>query len=256
MDCQGTGLSTVHTMKIAPFSEDRRTQGDRLAERIDALISERSLQPGELVATKDELRRWSGNARATVNEAVRILSDRGRVIARPGPGGGVFVAKVNPLVTLGRTLLDVGEQAERIEELIAVRDHLETMVFEEAVRHRSETDIDELKVEMEAIRASSDEPSDFLSQIWSLHARIAKITPNSVLSDLYLGLLDSLRSSVVDVAHPGGTRSVGYVKSRIDAHQALVDAITSGDESQIPAALAAHALGQYNDARDNVGLRP
>lgn len=243
-------------MHIAPLSEDRRTQGDRLAERIEALVSERSLKPGELVATKDELRRWSGNARATVNEAVRILYDRGRVVARPGPGGGVFVAKGNPLVTLGRTLLDVGEQAERIEEMIAVRDHLETMIFEEAVRHRCDADVDELKVEMEAIRASRDDASEFLSRIWSLHEKIAKITPNSVLSDLYLGLLDSLRSSVVDVAHPGGARSVGYVESRVDAHQALVDTISSGDESRIPAALAAHSLGQYNDARDNVGLRP
>lgn len=256
MDCQGTRLSTVHSMRIAPFSEDRRTQGDRLAERIEESISERSLKPGDLVATKDELRKWSGNARATVNEAVRILCDRGRLVARPGPGGGVFVAKGNPLVTLGRTLLDVGEQAERIEELIAVRDHLETMVFEEAVRHRADADIEGLKAEMELIRASRNDPSAFLARIWSLHAMIARITPNSVLSDLYLGLLDSLRSSVVDVAHPGGERSFGYVQSRIDAHQALVDTIVSGDESQIPNALAAHALGQYNDARDNVGLRP
>lgn len=241
-------------MQPAPFVEDRRTQGDRLADRIEELIEARSLAPGDLVATKDELRVWSGNARATVNEAVRILCDRGRLVARPGPGGGVFVAKGNPLVTLGRTLLDVGAQSERITEMIAVRDHLETMVFEEAVRHRGAADIDDLRAEMDLIRAARDVPREFLTRIWSLHARIARITPNSVLSDLYLGLLDSLRTSVIDVAHPGGERTADYVDARVDAHQILVDTIASGDESLIPDALDAHALGQYSNKRGTGGL--
>jgi len=243
-------------MHTARFFEDRRTQGDRLAERIDGLIADRGLKPGDLVATKTDLQEWSGNARATVNEAVRVLCDRGRLVARPGPGGGVFVAKGNPLVALGRTLLDVGEQSERITEMIAVRDHLEAMVFEEAVRHRLESDIEDLEVAMERIRDARDDARAFLARIWALHARIAEITPNSVLSDLYLGLLDSLRASVVDVANPDDERSDEYVDARIEAHQALVDAIVSGDEARIPAALDAHALGQYNEKRDNVGLRP
>lgn len=243
-------------MHNARFFEDRRTQGDRLADRIEGLIADRELKPGDFVATKAELQEWSGNARATVNEAVRVLCDRGRLLARPGPGGGVFVAKGNPLVSLGRTLLDVGEQAERIKEMIAVRDHLESMVFEEAVRHRREADVADLEAAMEAIRAARDDARAFLAQIWSLHERIARITPNSVLADLYLGLLDSLRAGVVDVAHPGDERSREYVDSRIDAHRVLVETIVSGDESRIAAALDAHALGQYNDNRDNVGLRP
>lgn len=242
-------------MHHAKFFEDRRTQGDRLADRIEGLIADRELSPGDLVATKTELQEWSGNARATVNEAVRVLCDRGRLVARPGPGGGVFVAKGNPLVSLGRTLLDVGEQAERITEMIEVRDHLESMVFEEAVRHRREADVADLGIAMEAIRAARGDARAFLAQIWSLHERIARITPNSVLADLYLGLLDSLRASVVDVANPGDERSGDYIDARIEAHQALVDAITSGDEARVPAALDAHALGQYNEKRDNVGLR-
>lgn len=231
-------------MTNASFIEDRRTQGDRLAGQIEELIAERGLHTGDLLATKDELREWCGNARATVNEAVRILCDRGRVSVRPGPGGGVFVAKPNPLVTLGRTLLDVGAQADHVRDMIEVRDYLEVMVFEEAVRHRTKRDIEDLKEEMAKVRATSDAPRDFLSQIWSLHARIATITPNSVLADIYLGLLDSLRSSVVEVAHPEG-RSTAYVDARIHAHQALVDTIESGDQAQIPTALKAHALGQY-----------
>jgi GntR family transcriptional regulator, transcriptional repressor for pyruvate dehydrogenase complex len=224
-----------------------------LADWIEQLISDRELKPGDFLATKEELRTWSGTARATVNEAVRVLCDRGLLFARPGPGGGVFVAKANRLVSLGRTLLDVGEHGERVRDMIAVRDHLETLVFEEAVRHRTASDCEELRAEMQKVREAHDDSRVFVAQIWGLHARIARITPNAVLSELYLGLLDAMRSSVINVANPR-ERTEEYVDARVEAHQALVDTIISGDETQIPAALKAHGLGQYNEKGDNIAL--
>lgn len=240
-------------MDGATFFEDRRTMGDQLANRIEELIARRDLSPGDLLATKEELRTWSGNARATVNEAVRILSDRGRVTARPGPGGGVFVAEANRLVSLGRTLLDVGAHVDQVRDMMAVRDHLEVLVFEEAVRHRTDKDIAELAAEMDQIHAVKDNPRGFVAQIWSLHARIARITPNAVLCELYLGLLETIQTTVINVANPL-ERTEEYVVARVNAHQILVDTIASGNESRIPAALDAHGLGQYNEAGDNVAF--
>ena len=50
-------------------------------------------RPGDRIATKDELRERFGVAVATINEAVRLLETRGVIEARPGPGGGIFVAR-------------------------------------------------------------------------------------------------------------------------------------------------------------------
>lgn len=220
---------------------DRRTRGDLLAERIDGLIEERGLRPGELIGTKDELRVWSGNARATVNEAVRILSDRGRVVARPGPGGGLFVAQGSSLVSLGRSLLDVGGKAGYIRDVMAVRDHMEELVIREAVRHRTAADIDELRRIVGALEELSGRPAEFIAKIWELHARIAEITPNAVLSDLYGWLLGSMRSTVMGVRRPAD-QTEEYLQVRIRAHTTLVDVIESGDEELVPEALRIHSL--------------
>ena len=51
------------------------------------------MRSGERLATKDDLRKRFRVAVATVNEAMRRLETRGLIEARPGPGGGVFVAR-------------------------------------------------------------------------------------------------------------------------------------------------------------------
>jgi GntR family transcriptional repressor for pyruvate dehydrogenase complex len=41
-------------------------------------------------------------APATLTEAVRLLQERGLVTVRPGPKGGIFVARPDPFARLGR----------------------------------------------------------------------------------------------------------------------------------------------------------
>ena len=74
---------------IAP----RVSRAETLATRLEAEISADALQPGQRLGTKRELRERFGVAAGTFNEAMRIMVIRGVVDARPGPGGGVFVAR-------------------------------------------------------------------------------------------------------------------------------------------------------------------
>src|ERR1700729_3492092 len=62
-------------------------------------------EPGERLGTKDDLRKRFGVAVATVNEAVRLLETRGMIEARPGPGGGVFVARPAVRIAMMHTVL-------------------------------------------------------------------------------------------------------------------------------------------------------
>src|SRR4051794_41433642 len=70
----------------------RVPRAEAVARDLEAEILGGRLAPGARIGTKDDLRHRFGVAVATVNEAVRLLETRGLIEARPGPGGGAFVA--------------------------------------------------------------------------------------------------------------------------------------------------------------------
>jgi DNA-binding IclR family transcriptional regulator len=63
-----------------------------LTRIIEREIADRRLPAGYRFGTRADLRRRFNVAMATVNESIRVLEMRKIVEARPGPGGGVFVA--------------------------------------------------------------------------------------------------------------------------------------------------------------------
>src|ERR1700676_3694207 len=83
----------------------RVSRAARVAGELEAWIQAEDRHPGERIATKEALRERFGVAVATINEAVRLLETRGVIEARPGPGGGIFVARVAVRVALMHTVL-------------------------------------------------------------------------------------------------------------------------------------------------------
>ena len=73
------------------LQRSRVSRAEALAREIEEEVSAGVLNTGDRLGTKDDLRQRFNVAVATVNEAVRLLDNRGLVEARPGPGGGVFV---------------------------------------------------------------------------------------------------------------------------------------------------------------------
>ena len=61
-----------------------------LADEIEAAIVAGDIASGDRLGTKDDLRRRYDVAYGTLNEALRILQQRGYVTSRTGPGGGLF----------------------------------------------------------------------------------------------------------------------------------------------------------------------
>src|ERR1700691_391799 len=82
-----------------------------LAPQIEAQLRSEARQPGERVATTHELRERFGVAAATINEAVRLIETRGAVEARPGPGGGIFVARAAVRSAVMHTVLGIAPQS-------------------------------------------------------------------------------------------------------------------------------------------------
>jgi GntR family transcriptional repressor for pyruvate dehydrogenase complex len=222
-----------------------RTRGEQLAAVLEARIQDSGLAPGAPVGTLDELRAETGLARATVSEAVRLLRERGVLEVRSGRGGGLFVGERGPVVRMRHTLLEVlatgsaGQDAAAVADAVELRSHLEELIDVGAARCASTADVEGFRVRLDAM-ASAPGWSAFVRATWALHEAVALTSPNAMARAVYLGTLGHLgtadpRPATTD---PDGQRR--RRDQRLAVHTALVDAIASGDESAVRAAVARH----------------
>lgn len=188
------------------------------------------------MGTKEEIRRRFGVAVATVNEAIRLLEMRGFVEARPGPGGGVFVASPSTRVRLNHLVLGFKVADAPFSDCLAVRNTLEPMVCHDAAEHGTANDgrrmmkiIDEMELQLES-------PENFLRLNWQLHRHIAQMCHNAPLKTLYLTLLDFVEDGLRDVR----ADEFFDAAKNLAAHRRLVAAIISHDAKRVDKAIEDH----------------
>lgn len=212
----------------------------RLASEIEELIGTRGLRSGDRIATMEELRAQTGYGKATIGETTRLLTERGSVEVRPGRGGGVFVAQASPTVRMRQTLLTVPQGATTVADAIAVRNALEELIALEAAAHRTDVDVRDLEACLAVMRSASDDLEQFLHANWSLHERIAAITPNDLARAIYIGLMRTITELSVKADREVDSTPSNYLVQRLAVHEELVAAIRLGDEERVRSAIAAH----------------
>jgi DNA-binding FadR family transcriptional regulator len=215
----------------------QRSRAEDVVVYVEDAIGERRLRPGDHIGTRADLREETGVARATINEAIRLLQERRRIVLRPGPGGGLFVAETDPVVRLGRTLLTVHGEPLAVAGAIEVREQLEPLVATHAAQHRTAKDVRELKSLITAMKKNIDDIKQFVSLNWDLHTRIAAISPNAVLRGTYVGLYEFVNQ--VSLVNPQ-PRDSDYLAQRLKVHSDLVAAIVAGDVAAAQRAADAH----------------
>jgi DNA-binding FadR family transcriptional regulator len=215
----------------------RVPRAEAVARDLEAQILGGGPAPGERLGTKDDLRQRFGVAVATVNEAVRLLEMRGLIEARPGPGGGVFVANSSVRVALKRTGLQATWGAARFSDCMAVRNGLEPLVCRDAATHRSAEDVAALREIVGAMEACAATDTEAYFELnWAFHRRIARGCRNAPLHSIYLTLLDFLE----DGLRGERVRRLD-LSGDIGVHEELVDAIEEGPGPRLDGAIDAHA---------------
>ncbi|MEV0408828.1 FCD domain-containing protein [Actinoallomurus sp. NPDC050550] len=207
-------------------------RAERAAEQVAELVE--SVPPGSRLGTKEELRTLCDVSVGTFNEALRLLQSRGLVTVKPGPGGGLFSAEQSPMARLGNAVLALDAQQNDVANAVRIRDALDPLLIEDALWHASPADIAGLREHISAMeRAVSDaDPGAFVHANWRLHATIAAISPNALLSSLYTSLLDLIEGHTLSVLPAGDQPLAEYIAQRQELHRALVDALDRRDRDE------------------------
>lgn len=192
---------------------------DRIAVRV------REVPPRTRLGTKAELRRQTGVAAATLNEALRMLQARGLVSLRTGPKGGVFAERPDPYVRMGQAMLWVGDGRLDLPDAVAVRNALDALTVVEAAQHRTATDLERLHARMRVVGESVHDDLALARAIWDFHRAIYRSGENTILSSVCLAVMDIIAEQVRDVV----PKSLEHRQARVAVHQGLLEAIEAQD---------------------------
>jgi len=223
-----------------PGAPSTATRPEQAAEQLAELAA--GAEPGTRLGTKDELRALCGVSVGTFNEALRLVQARGLVTARAGRVGGLFASRQSPLVRLGNSVLAIDDDATSVADAVRIRDALEPLLVEDAVRHRSASDVEAMRQGLGRMRTAADalDLKQFLRANWALHARMAEISPSVMLRSFYLSLLEMIESRTVSVQSVDEAPLPEYLSNRYRLHEDLVSAIEEQDARRALALIRIH----------------
>lgn len=198
-----------------------------------AALAEHS-EPGARLGTKVELREWCEVSVGTFNEAVKLTQSRGYITSRPGPGGGIFASEQSMMVRLGNSVLALDGSATTVADAVRMRDALDPLLVEDALWHSSAADLSAMRDCLASMAAAieAEDPTAFIRGNWALHARIAEVSPSTVLKSVYLGLLELVEKHTLAVHATEAQPLPEFIAYRYQLHESLVDAIETRDRGR------------------------
>jgi DNA-binding FadR family transcriptional regulator len=233
------------------------SRAESFADSLRSQLRDGLLTPGQRLGTKADLRQSYGVATGTLNEGLRLLQVQGLVEVRPGPGGGIFIARhvLEPesAATYGDGLqlpVERPGDPQQLTDYLAIRDALDPLVIREAARYAGPEDAVDLRAGVQAMFDAVGDDLAFLHANWRLHVRLAAIGPNVVLSSLYSQLMDRIQAGVASVVPDRDMRPGALERAQV--HADLVEAVLAADMHRLRAAEAAHEAFAHQLA-DRVG---
>lgn len=220
-----------------PFRRVRKAY-EQVADQLRELIVSGELAPGERLPNEQTLATDFGVSRATVREALRVLSTESLLRTAKGAGGGSYVTRpsVDHISEFLRSNIGLLTQSQNVtlEEFLEAREYLEIPAARLAAVRRSDQDVDDL------VAAIPEHPQELgiqeqFSYNKDFHSRLVQLSGNTLLSiatqPVFSVLQHNLARSVLSRA----------VHQHInDDHKKIADAIRGGDPDAAEREMRAH----------------
>lgn len=212
---------------------------DRVADDLEREILKKRLDSGVRLALRTELIDRFGVSANAMNEALRILRERGVVTVKPGAQGGVFVAQPPPQVRLG--VIDLWFRGLLVDsvEMFEARSLLEDSFATVAAERATPEDVRDMQWALEELREARHDARSYLEANMRFHGAIARAARVPVLAGMYESIVTLLRATLVRAEFAGSEASAA-INFNVEVHARLANAITSRDHAALGTALLEH----------------
>ena len=214
----------------------RATLADQVSDEIVALIRERGLHAGDALPSSGELAEEFGVSMSVVREAVAGLSGMGLLRRHQGREAVVAVPGSADLERLLRYRIE--NVAISDLDIQAYREIVETGCARLAGQHATDADIEALGSGLERLRAAQTEDELHDADV-NFHALVAQAAGNDLLVTTLGAIAPLLRRQRKRVWR-GWVVGGGAREPVIEAHAAILDAISARDPEGAAEAMRAH----------------
>jgi GntR family transcriptional repressor for pyruvate dehydrogenase complex len=223
---------------------ERRKLYELIAEQLLAQISERRLQPGDVLPPERELTRLYRAGRSSVREALRMLESRG-LIESVGSGSFAVAGYASPLNSSLRLLLTL-DQANMVD-IYELRRILECEAAALAAERRTDAHLALMRAAIddmtEALRSSGREL--YIDGDLRFHLAIAEATRNGLILHSMRAVRDVIRRALMSIFLIPGSP-----EGSLAQHDAICEAIADRDAESARERMRDHLVRVESDVRD------
>ncbi|WP_371536927.1 FadR family transcriptional regulator [Streptomyces sp. NBC_01023] len=205
----------------------RHSLVDTVVQQLRDQLTDGEWSVGDRIPTEHDLAEQLGVGRNTVREAVRVLVHAGLLESRQG--NGTFVRSTADPSAVLRTMGHAG-----VLDILELRVALETEAARLAAVRRDAADLDWLREALGDLHEHGDRAAD---ADLAFHLGVVEATHNATFAEVYRFFSTQIHESLVTAL---GDQQMPPID--LTAHEALVDAVESGDPAA--AEQAARALLQ------------
>jgi DNA-binding FadR family transcriptional regulator len=196
-------------------------------------IREGTLKTGDRLPNERDLAVEFGVSRPVIREAISHLAGRG--VVAPRLGSGSTITAVAPDRAQEALFLYLRDNRLDYRSVHEVRELIEVHAAGVAAVRATPADIEALQQSMRTLRESSGDLSAAADADVAFHTGITRVTGNPVFELI----LSSLHTSLVSVRRHNLALPSAYNEA-VRSHQAILDAILEGDETEARVAMSAH----------------
>ena len=204
-------------------------------------VIEANIQPGSSFGTEADLLEQVGVSRPTLREGLRILEAQGVLELRPGPRGGIIVARPNVDVIAHSLSVYLRLNDVPFIEVLKARIAIEPTLAHGAALNGDETHFEQMEATIKAMEDPACSDQVIYEENRKFHSAIAKASANPVLEAFWMS---------ISILASGEADSMTYSKTNrkhiIAAHKRILDACRNRDPDLASREMTEH-LGELDE---------
>jgi len=221
------------------------SKAQQVAQELLARIAESALRPGQTFATEAELLQQFDVSRPTLREGIRLLEAQGVLQQRPGPGGGLVVARPSLAVLAQSLSIFLRFNDVPFVTVLQAREVIEPALAAEAAEEGTDEDFLAMAESIERMRSLGEDQAAFVAENRVFHGIVARASGNKVL-ETFWGTISLLAHG----EHHGVRYTFGNRRHVIAAHEQILEACRKREPRAAAQAMADHVSALEHLVRD------